>query len=88
MGLGSQLMEEILKLLEPATHIKAIYLHVQDGNETALGFYKNYGFDIATRIPDYYTDITPADCLLLRKRLHEEPKAPNSTDDASLAPGA
>lgn len=42
---------------------------MQVGNETALNFYKRYGFEVAETLKDYYHDIQPADCLLLKKQL-------------------
>ena len=67
--LGSRLLEEILKLVAENKHLKYIYLHMQVGNEAALKFYKNYGFDVTETKEDYYHDIQPAGCHILRKEL-------------------
>lgn len=68
-SLGSKLIEEILKIVEGKKELKYIYLHTQVGNETALKFYQKYGFEIVETLKDYYHDIQPADCHILKKML-------------------
>jgi ribosomal protein S18 acetylase RimI-like enzyme len=46
-----------------------MYLHVQANNESAMEFYKNHGFDVLEKLENYYTDLDPADCYVLRKTL-------------------
>mmetsp|Transcript_66498 Transcript_66498/g.77165 ORF Transcript_66498/g.77165 Transcript_66498/m.77165 type:complete len:160 (+) Transcript_66498:32-511(+) len=66
---GSKLIEEVLKIVEGRKDLKYIYLHTQVGNETALKFYKKYGFEVTETLKDYYHDIQPADCHILKKNL-------------------
>ena len=39
---------------------------MQEGNEAGLAFYKKFGFEIIETIPDYYTDIEPKGCYILK----------------------
>ena len=39
------------------------------GNDSALSFYKKYGFEITETLEKYYEDIEPADCYILKKIL-------------------
>lgn len=59
-------MEELLKLCKQDPNIKFIYLNMQEGNEAGLAFYKKFGFEIIETIPDYYTDIEPKGCYILK----------------------
>ena len=38
-------------------------------NEGAIGFYKNFGFDIVETKEQYYKKIEPADAYVLEKKL-------------------
>ena len=42
---------------------------MQVNNEAGLSFYKSFGFEIAQEIENYYEDIEPRNCYLLRKQL-------------------
>jgi len=42
---------------------------MQVSNQTGLEFYKHFGFEIAETIEDYYTDIEPKACYILKKTL-------------------
>ena len=44
-------------------------LHVQQGNDSALEFYKKNGFEVIEELPDYYKELTPSGCFVLEKRL-------------------
>ncbi len=44
-------------------------LHVQQGNDSALEFYKKHGFAVVEELPDYYKDLSPSGCFVLEKRL-------------------
>ncbi|KAL4481158.1 hypothetical protein ABPG72_015113 [Tetrahymena utriculariae] len=67
--IGSQLMDELLKLVKQDPEIKFIYLHMQVNNEVGLKFYQRFGFEIAETIDNYYTDISPKACYILKKML-------------------
>ncbi|KAF5748213.1 N-alpha-acetyltransferase 50 [Tripterygium wilfordii] len=66
LGIGTRLLNHVLDLCSKQ-NISEIYLHVQTNNEDAINFYKKFGFDITDTIPNYYTNITPPDCYVLRK---------------------
>ena len=68
-GVGTQLLEELLKLAMEDKKIKSIYLHVQISNETAINFYKKHGFQVIEQLDDYYQDIDPPHCFYLKKML-------------------
>lgn len=68
-GIGSQLLEEAMKDCAQKKNIKFMKLHVQSSNEAALEFYKKHGFEVAEKLENYYTDLLPADCYVLVKRL-------------------
>ncbi|KRX00195.1 Acyl-CoA N-acyltransferase [Pseudocohnilembus persalinus] len=66
---GTQLMEKLLEEVKEDPSIKAIYLHMQVNNESGLAFYKKFGFEINETLTNYYQDIQPADCYILKKKL-------------------
>mmetsp|Transcript_101847 Transcript_101847/g.287321 ORF Transcript_101847/g.287321 Transcript_101847/m.287321 type:complete len:227 (-) Transcript_101847:123-803(-) len=90
-GLASQLIRWTLDKAEgkegQASDIQEIYLHVQTSNATALAFYRSFGFDVTEEIKNYYTNIDPPDCYVLRKALNGTKLAPTGdtipTTDAS-----
>jgi ribosomal protein S18 acetylase RimI-like enzyme len=47
--------------------VKKMTLHVQQGNDSALNFYKKHGFEVVEELKDYYTDLTPSGCFVLEK---------------------
>ena len=47
--------------------VKKMTLHVQQGNDSALNFYKKHGFEVVEEMKDYYTDLTPSGCFVLEK---------------------
>ena len=67
--LGKQLIDAIIEIVKKDKEFKYIYLHIQVGNESALSFYKKYGFEVAETLENYYQDIEPRDCLILKKFL-------------------
>ena len=70
---GRTLLEYVLDTVcAKRKHIRSVYLHVQTSNETALAFYKKFGFKIEKTIENYYKRISPTDCYLLEKQLPQE----------------
>ena len=43
--------------------------HVQVNNESAIDFYKKFGFEVVETYPHYYKRIEPADAHVLQKTL-------------------
>lgn len=64
--IGSKLLQHVLDYA--ASHcIDSIYLHVQVNNESAIEFYKRFGFEITETKRHYYRRIEPADAYVLHK---------------------
>lgn len=58
--------------------------HVQVNNESAIEFYKKFGFEVVDMKKNYYKRISPADAYVLQKNLnnkHESSKAPNGNSN-------
>ena len=55
LGIGQQLLKEMLKKCGEDANCAEVYLHVQVGNEAALDFYKGFGFEVGEIVKDYYT---------------------------------
>lgn len=69
-GIGRRLLTHVLDLVHSSPYcadVVDVYLHVQEGNEDALRFYKGYGFEVKEKLVGYYKRIEPADCLIIRK---------------------
>uniref|UniRef100_A0A183BV99 N-terminal methionine N(alpha)-acetyltransferase NatE n=1 Tax=Globodera pallida TaxID=36090 RepID=A0A183BV99_GLOPA len=66
-GVGTLLLNHVLYLCQKDTQIKCVYLHVQTNNESALSFYRNFGFEVSGRAEKYYRKIEPDDALVLEK---------------------
>ena len=55
-GIGSRLVEGVLNALRTNyKKVKTLYLHVQETNEEALQFYKDYGFKEKKFIKKFYS---------------------------------
>jgi len=54
-GIGSALMDAFLQQCA-LRGMRTVELEVRVSNETAIGFYKRYGFQIAGTLPRFYTD--------------------------------
>lgn len=52
------------------------FRHVQVNNESAIDFYKKFGFEIVETKEHYYKRIEPADAHVLQKTLRQPQAAP------------
>ncbi len=68
-GIGTKMVQHVMDIVEKDGHFDSIFLHVQVSNESALRFYKNFGFDIVATEEAYYKRIEPADAHVLEKKL-------------------
>jgi hypothetical protein len=53
--------------------------HVQINNETALSFYKKFGFQIISTATEYYRRLEPCDAFLLERSLKKTPLTEQAT---------
>ncbi|KAJ9575297.1 hypothetical protein L9F63_025752, partial [Diploptera punctata] len=81
LGIGSKMVEHVLKYVHADGNFDSIFLHVQVNNEGAIDFYKKFGFEIVETKEHYYKRIEPADAHVLQKTLR--PKLMNG--DAKLS---
>jgi ribosomal protein S18 acetylase RimI-like enzyme len=54
-GVGSNLMHSLVQYADSCTTCKLVYLHVEDGNNVAINFYKKRNFKFFCLHNDYYT---------------------------------
>ncbi|KAL3077539.1 hypothetical protein niasHS_012245 [Heterodera schachtii] len=66
-GVGTLLLDHIFSLCQNDSQIKSVYLHVQTNNESALGFYRHFGFEVTGKAEKYYKKIEPDDAFVLEK---------------------
>ncbi|XP_074286409.1 uncharacterized protein LOC141611706 [Silene latifolia] len=66
LGIGTKLLNHVIDLCSKQ-NISEIYLHVQTNNDEAISFYKKFGFEITDTIKNYYSNITPPDCYVVKK---------------------
>jgi len=75
LGIGRQLLEQVLTACDQHADCSAVYLHVQVGNDEAIEFYKQFGFTVGEVIKDYYQKLDVTDAVILTKL---RPFAPSS----------
>uniref|UniRef100_A0A915IAB0 N-terminal methionine N(alpha)-acetyltransferase NatE n=1 Tax=Romanomermis culicivorax TaxID=13658 RepID=A0A915IAB0_ROMCU len=63
------MLEYVFRLCSKHKDVESVYLHVQINNETALNFYKKFGFEVKQLVEGYYKRIEPADAYVLEKDL-------------------
>ncbi|XP_054167452.1 N-alpha-acetyltransferase 50-like [Oppia nitens] len=81
LGIGSQMVEHVLKIAELDDALDSIFLHVQVNNDGAIDFYKKFGFEIVETKEHYYKRIEPADAHVLQKTLKKGRKSQKSGED-------
>ncbi|RWS04208.1 putative N-acetyltransferase san-like protein [Dinothrombium tinctorium] len=70
LGIGTKMLLHVLEYAKNHRKFDAIFLHVQINNESAINFYKKFGFEIVETKQNYYKRIEPADAHVLQKTLH------------------
>lgn len=68
LGMGKQLLEQVLKACSEQADCQEIYLHVQVGNDEAIKFYQGFGFTTGDVVKDYYTRLDPNDAVVVSKK--------------------
>nr|XP_045017199.1 N-alpha-acetyltransferase 50-like [Jaculus jaculus] len=69
LGIGTKMLNHVLNICEKDGTSDNIYLHVQISNESAIDFYRKFGFEIIETKKKYYKRIEPADAHVLQKNL-------------------
>ncbi|XP_043486871.1 N-alpha-acetyltransferase 50 isoform X1 [Polistes fuscatus] len=69
LGIGTVMVQHVLKYVNKDGNFDSIFLHVQISNEGAIDFYKKFGFEIVETKQHYYKRIEPADAHVLQKTL-------------------
>eukprot|EP00088_Acartia_fossae_P047695 TRINITY_DN5177_c2_g1_i1.p1 TRINITY_DN5177_c2_g1~~TRINITY_DN5177_c2_g1_i1.p1 ORF type:complete len:186 (-),score=8.19 TRINITY_DN5177_c2_g1_i1:233-745(-) len=77
LGIGSKMVEHVLNIVQKDGNFTSIFLHVQINNESAIEFYKKFGFSIVETKQQYYKRIEPADAYVLEKFLTPDTKLQN-----------
>lgn len=63
------MLQHVLDYATSKKIFDAIFLHVQINNDSAIEFYKKFGFEIVQTKKQYYKRIEPADAYVLQKSL-------------------
>jgi len=69
LGIGTKMVEHVLSVVSKDGNYDSVFLHVQINNESAINFYRNFGFDVVETKQNYYKRIEPADAYVLEKKL-------------------
>lgn len=62
--MGTKMLNHVLNIREKDGTLDNVYLHVQISNESAINFYRKFGFEII-ETKNYYKRIEPADAHVL-----------------------
>ena len=54
LGIGTKMLEHVLNVVRDDGNFTSIFLHVQINNESAIEFYKKFGFNIVETKEQYY----------------------------------
>ena len=54
LGIGTKMLEQVLNIVEKVGAFTSIFLHVQVNNDSAIEFYKKFGFNIVETKEQYY----------------------------------
>ncbi|XP_075448966.1 N-alpha-acetyltransferase 50 isoform X1 [Ascaphus truei] len=80
LGIGTKMLNHVLNICEKDGTFDNIYLHVQISNESAIDFYRKFGFEIIETKKNYYKRIEPADAHVLQKNLKLSSPAGQNAD--------
>ncbi|KNE61357.1 hypothetical protein AMAG_06186 [Allomyces macrogynus ATCC 38327] len=83
LGIGSLLIEYVLRNARMDPACTGIRLHVQTSNEEAQRFYHRLGFDTITVVRNYYFRLTPPDAFLLELTFPRDPVGVPDTEPGS-----
>merc|ERR1712001_655849 len=83
LGIGTQMLDHVMEIVEKDGNFDSVLLHVQVNNDSAIKFYKRFGFDIVETKQQYYKRIEPADAHVLEKFL----KGDEGSDHSKVSNG-
>ncbi|XP_015786021.1 N-alpha-acetyltransferase 50 [Tetranychus urticae] len=66
LGIGTLMLKHVLNYAQE-NNLDGLFLHVQVNNDTALTFYKKFGFEIIDTKENYYKRIEPSAAYVLQK---------------------
>lgn len=69
LGIGSTMVRHVMDIVEKDGNFDSVFLHVQISNDSAIKFYKNFGFDIVDTRKEYYKKIEPTDAYVLERKI-------------------
>jgi len=67
LGIGTVMLEHILRICEADGTYNNVFLHVQVNNTGAISFYERFGFKIVEEKENYYKKIDPASAYVLQR---------------------
>mmetsp|Transcript_15344 Transcript_15344/g.36825 ORF Transcript_15344/g.36825 Transcript_15344/m.36825 type:complete len:171 (+) Transcript_15344:66-578(+) len=68
LGIGKRLLQETLAACAEQHECQEVYLHVQVGNDEAVQFYRQFGFEVGEVVKDYYQKLEVTDAVILSKK--------------------
>ncbi|KAM7536008.1 hypothetical protein Aperf_G00000095169 [Anoplocephala perfoliata] len=80
-GVGSLLLRHVLRKCAKNKQVKTVYLHVHIENDDAVKFYEKFGFQITSKIENYYHRLSPQDAYILEKQLDHSVPIDDSDSD-------
>ncbi|KAL5108775.1 N-alpha-acetyltransferase 50 [Taenia crassiceps] len=80
-GVGSLLLRHVLRTCMKNKQVQSIYLHVHIENDAAVKLYEKFGFQITSKIENYYHRLSPQDAYILEKQLDHSVSVSDSDSD-------
>lgn len=70
LGIGKQLLDQVLAACAKEADCKEIYLHVHVKSDDAMKFYQKFDFTVDKEnvVKDYYTKLDPNDAFIVSKK--------------------
>ncbi|KAI0988740.1 hypothetical protein GJ496_011329 [Pomphorhynchus laevis] len=78
LGIGSKLLDFVMKTALDDKTISGVYLHVQTSNEQAINFYKKSGFELSGVLENYYRNLDTTSAYLVVKLFPDRLSKPSS----------
>lgn len=69
MGIGTALLEAVVRVAVRRYGVVAVYAHVWEANAEALEWYRKRGFEVGELEVGYYRRLKPAGARVVRRRV-------------------